>query len=43
MGCLTVHLPHEIIWTANLMKQGNFINVFLALHGSGTHAHHQEH
>ena len=40
--CLTVHLPHEIIWNANLM-QGNFINVFLAPHISGTYAHHQEH
>ena len=26
-GCLTVHLPHEIIWNANLMQQGNFIDV----------------
>jgi len=25
------------------MQQGNFINVFLAGHVSGTHAHHQEH
>jgi len=25
-----------------LTKQGNFINVFLALHVSGTYAHHQE-
>ena len=32
-GCLTVHLPHEIISNANLMQQGNFINVFLARHG----------
>jgi len=30
-GCLTVHLPHEIKWNANLMQQGNFIDVFLAL------------
>jgi len=22
MGCLTVHLPHEIKWNANLMQQG---------------------
>ena len=42
-GCLTVHLPHEIIWNANLMQQGNFINVFWARHVSGTYAHHQEH
>jgi len=40
---LTVHLPHEIISNANLMQQGNFINVFLARHVSGTYAHHQEH
>jgi len=25
------------------MQKGNFINVFLARHFSGTHAHHQEH
>jgi len=42
-GCLTVHLPHEIIWNANLKQQGNFIEVFLARHVSGTYAHHQEH
>ena len=30
-GCLTVHLPHEIIWNANLMQLGNFINVFCIL------------
>ena len=42
-GCLTVHLPHEIIWNANLMQQSNFIDVFLARHVSGTYAHHQEH
>ena len=41
-GCLTVHLPHEIMWNANLMKQGNFIDIFLARHVSGTYAHHQE-
>ena len=34
---------HEIISNANLMQQGNFIDVFLARHVSGTHAHHQEH
>jgi len=38
-----VHLPHEIMWNANLMQQGNFIDVFLALHVSGTYAHLQEH
>jgi len=42
-GCLTVHLPHEINLNANLMQQGNFINVFLARHVSGTYVHHQEH
>jgi len=26
-----------------LMQQGNFINVFLTRHVSGTYAHHQEH
>ena len=31
-GCLTVHLPHEIKWNANLMQKGNFIDVFLARH-----------
>jgi len=25
------------------MEQGNFINVFLPRHVSGTYAHHQEH
>jgi len=25
------------------MQQGDFINVFLARHVSGTYAHHQEH
>jgi len=41
--CLTVHLPHEIMWNTNLMLQGNFIDVFLARHVSGAYAHHQEH
>jgi len=36
-------LDHEITWNVNLMQQGNFINVFLARHVSGTYAHHQEH
>jgi len=35
-GCLNVHLSHEIIRNANLVQQGNFINVFLARHVSGT-------
>jgi len=34
---------HEIEWNANLMQLGNFIDVFLARHVSGTYAHHQEH
>ena len=34
---------YEIILNANLMQQGNFINVFLARHISGIYAHHQEH
>jgi hypothetical protein len=42
-GYLTVHLPHEIMWNASLIQQGNFIDVFLARHVSGTYAHHQEH
>jgi len=42
-GCLTVHLPHEVMWNANLMQQDNFIDVFLVRHVSGTYAHHQEH
>ena len=37
------HLIFEIIWNANLMQQGNFIDVFLARHVSGTYIHHQEH
>jgi len=36
-------LQYEIMWNANLMQRGNFIDVFLALHVSGTYAHHQEH
>ena len=31
------------MWNASLMQQGNFIDVFLARHVSGTYAHHQEH
>jgi len=42
-GCFTVHLPREIKLKANLMQLGNFIDVFLARHVSGTYAHHQEH
>ena len=39
-GCLTLQIRHEKIWNANLMQHGNFINVFLARHVSGTYAHH---
>jgi len=38
-----MHLPHEITLNANLMQQGNLINVFLAQHVSGTYAHLREH
>ena len=31
------------MWTANLMQQSNFIDVFLALIVSGAYAHRQEH
>jgi hypothetical protein len=31
----------EIKWNANLMQLGNFIDVFLAPHVSGTYAHHE--
>jgi hypothetical protein len=34
---------HETKWNANLMQRGNFIDVFLVWHVSGTYAHHQEH
>jgi len=33
----------EIKWNANLMQIGNFIDVILARHVSGTYTHHQEH
>jgi len=42
-SCLTVHLPHEIMWNAILMQKGNFIDIFLARHVTGTYAHHQGH
>ena len=32
----------EIMWNASLMQQGNFIDISLARHVSGTYAHHQE-
>jgi len=31
------------MWNASLMQQGNFIDISLARHVSGTYAHHQEH
>ena len=31
------------MWNANLMQLGNFIDVLLAPHVSGSYAHHQEH
>ena len=34
---------NEIMWNANLMQQGNFIDIFLARHVSGTYSHHQKH
>jgi len=33
---ITVKLPQVIMWNGNLMQQGNFIDVFLAQHVSGT-------
>ena len=42
-SCLTVHFPHEIKLSANLMQLGNFIDIFLARNVSGTYAQHQEH
>jgi len=41
-GCLTVHLLHGTMWNANLMQLGNFIDVSLARHVSGTYVHQQE-
>ena len=38
-----MHLPHEIKWNANVKKLGNFIDVFLARHVSGTYTHHLKH
>jgi len=31
-----------MMWIANLMQQGNFIDIFLARHVSGAYTHHQE-
>ena len=39
----TESCAYEIIWNANLMQEGNFIDVFLARHVSGTYAHRPEH
>jgi len=40
---LLTNINYEIKWIANLMQLGNFIDVFLARHVSGTYVHHQEH
>ena len=40
----SLHLQNrEIEWNASLMQLGNFIDVSLARHVSGTYVHHQEH
>jgi len=39
----TEQYSSETMWNANLMQQGDFIDVFLARQVSGTYAHHQEH
>jgi len=39
----TEFLKYELKWNANLMQLGNFIDVFLARHVSGTYVHRQEH
>ena len=41
--CVILTAFHEIKLNANLMQLGNFIDVFLVRHISGTYAHHQEH
>jgi len=33
----------EVMWNANFMQLGNFIDIFLARHVLGAYAHHQEH
>ena len=30
------------MWNANFMQQGNFMDIFLARHVSGTYVHHQD-
>jgi len=40
---LDLHLSYKINRNANLMQLGNFIDVFLVRHVSGTYVHHQEH
>ena len=42
-GSAQMSHPYEMMWNANLVHQGNFIDIFLARHVSGTYAHHQEH
>jgi len=34
---------YEMMWNANLMQQGNFVDIYLARHASGIYAHHQAH
>jgi len=36
------YYAYEIMWNANLLQQGNFIDIFLARHVLGTYAYHQE-
>ena len=42
MICKMEMKEHEIIWTANLMQQGDSIDVYLAPRVSCTYAHHQD-
>jgi len=53
IGKLKSHIPelphfhtlmlNKTVKNANLLQQGNFIDVSLAPHVSGSYAHHQEH
>jgi len=38
-----MHLLREMMWNANLMQQGNFVDMFLARYISGIKVYHQEH
>ena len=40
---MSYRVKHEIISNANLMQQGNFMNVLFTRHVLGTYAHHKEH